>query len=222
MSSRSAAAAAAAAAELLARAAGPARPASAAVDIAGDQLSRSPSPRERRRPWILRGRPRRQRPGRDGTGAFFGAGDTGTGFLGGGAAALAALGRSAGRRGLRLVGNGPGAGFLALADFGAGRLAAISRSSKACALRRTRDYTGRLPPVNGAERASFVRVFSSTGSGTGRGSGKDDRCARARQPCLPPLGDDRRIDSAANVKARGQSHEARARWRRRGGRRSRW
>ncbi len=73
------------------------------------------------------------------TGAFFGAGDTGTGFLTGAALAaglvgalLSAWGRSAGRRtsAFRATGLAAG-GFLALADLGAGRLAAISRSSKA-------------------------------------------------------------------------------------------
>jgi hypothetical protein len=67
-------------------------------------------------------------------GAFFGAGDTGTGFLTGAAAALAAFGAGAGagRRGASaFLATGLAAGFLALADFGAGRLAGISRSSKA-------------------------------------------------------------------------------------------
>jgi hypothetical protein len=68
-------------------------------------------------------------------GTFFGAGDTGTGFLTGAAAALALLGTGAGRRASTFRATGLAAGFLALADFGAGRLAAIGsllKSSLAC------------------------------------------------------------------------------------------
>jgi hypothetical protein len=66
-------------------------------------------------------------------GAFFGAGDTGTGFLTG--AVLAAdLGRSTGRRASALRATGLAAGFLALADLDTERLAGICRSSKASGL----------------------------------------------------------------------------------------
>src|SRR5262249_25898884 len=80
------------------------------------------------------------------------------------AAAALGLGRSAGRRASALWATGRVAGFLALADLVAERLAGISRSSKACALRRTRDYTGRLLRVNGAETPSFLRVFPRAAS----------------------------------------------------------
>ncbi len=90
-------------------------------------------PRRRRRRQF-----RQSRQAGRAAGAFFGAGDTGTGFLTG-AALAAGCGPCCRRGGARragvfrpLLATGlAAAGFLALADLGAGRLAAISRSSKA-------------------------------------------------------------------------------------------
>src|SRR5262249_43267337 len=134
-------------------------------------------------------------------------------FLTGAAAALAGFTAGAGRRASTFRATGLAAGFLALADLGAGRLAAISRSSKAVwlvkdaglyrptfackrggkGLQNQECRSWSAPP--GAEPATF-----SSWEGNRRCRGPPD---------LAALCHDGRVDSAANIKARSQSHEPR-------------